>query len=198
MGLCSNHHGNHHGNHALMAIPETPGERLAEAIEKSGMSHRELASRLPVSPKQLSLWVNDRAPIPRGRLAQLAELLGVPAGWLRTGAPEGTDGRPGRAAEPEAPYAAPTMPHAPRAFPHRVRIWLAEFQTELTRAGVPEEDIARIMRYLRSPEAIDYFVGGGEEMSEEEIVAEMRGLAEHVRERQATRGRTLRIPEMPE
>lgn len=70
----------------------TLGDRLTLAREGTGLSQKELAGRLGVSPKTLGRWESDRAE-PRGnRMQMLAGLLNVSVVWLITG--EGQDPDP--------------------------------------------------------------------------------------------------------
>lgn len=67
----------------------TFGDRLALAREASGLSQRELASRLGVRLTTLTKWEDDHDEPRANRLTILSGMLGVSIRWLLTGVGEG-------------------------------------------------------------------------------------------------------------
>ena len=43
---------------------------------------------------------------------------------------------------------------------HKVRVWLADFQAELTRARATDEEIERALQLLSSPSVLSYYSRG--------------------------------------
>jgi plasmid maintenance system antidote protein VapI len=77
--------------------------------------------------------------------------------------------------------------------PQRVRVWLAEFRTELTRAGATDDEIDEAMELLRSPQLRTFFVGGApREMTEAQTLEGMEAIAVVVRATLKKRGRKFR------
>lgn len=66
----------------LSGLDGTPGQRLRRARSSRGLTLRELARRLEVSPATLSAAENDRRGMPPERLARVAELLQTPLSHL--------------------------------------------------------------------------------------------------------------------
>ncbi len=56
------------------------GMRLREMRERRGMSQRELASLLNISPSSVTQWERGTRALPIVRVAQLAKALGVAPG----------------------------------------------------------------------------------------------------------------------
>ena len=65
------------------------GARIREARIRRGLSQEALADRLGVSKAAVSGWETGKSRPFGSRLAQLAETLGVDAGWLTFGGEQG-------------------------------------------------------------------------------------------------------------
>ncbi|MGW5381268.1 helix-turn-helix domain-containing protein [Nocardia sp. NPDC003963] len=78
--------------------PLPPHEAIRAARRGGGLSLREVARRIGVSPATLSALENGRTGISVGRLTDLAAALGVPARDLLGGSPAVQAGRPGQPA----------------------------------------------------------------------------------------------------
>lgn len=69
------------GFHAESRTPQGFGERLVHAREKSGITQRELAKRVGVTPSTYQRW--EYGSVPTGKnLYDLAEVLGCSTDWL--------------------------------------------------------------------------------------------------------------------
>jgi|GEM_PF-6541531 len=88
-------------------------DRIHEARCRSGMSQEELAAGIGVSRQAVSRWETGDSLPEAGRIAQLAETLGVSADWLLSGSGEAVT--VSSAADPKRPATAGR---------HR-RIWIA-------------------------------------------------------------------------
>lgn len=60
----------------------TFGDRLVMELERRGMTQRELAQRLDVSPQAVNGWVKGAGQPSWSRLLRLEDVLGVPRGDL--------------------------------------------------------------------------------------------------------------------
>jgi len=67
------------------------GARIAKLRRRIGMSQRQLADTLGVSPSAVGMYEQDRREPSLEKLLRLAELLHVPVGYLLTGRPEAPD-----------------------------------------------------------------------------------------------------------
>ncbi|WP_034920402.1 HigA family addiction module antitoxin [Shimwellia blattae] len=66
-----------------MKNPPHPGGLIAETLEESGMSIRELAKRLDVAPSTLARLVNEQSAISAEMAIRLAAVIGgAPHLWL--------------------------------------------------------------------------------------------------------------------
>jgi hypothetical protein len=75
---------------------------------------------------------------------------------------------------------------------HAVRVWLAEFRAELTKARATDEEIEEAMRLLISPELFTFYHGGApREYNEDEVVMGMEAMAKFIRARLKQRGRKI-------
>ena len=61
---------------------QTFGDRLTLELERKGLTQRELARQLNVSPQAVNGWVKGTAQPSWGRLVKLEDILGVPRGEL--------------------------------------------------------------------------------------------------------------------
>jgi DNA-binding XRE family transcriptional regulator len=77
-----------------------------------------------------------------------------------------------------------------RTLPQRVRVWLAEFRAELTRAGATDDEIAEAMDLLQAPQLFVFYAGGKpREMTEEQMLTGVEALATVIRKELRKRGR---------
>jgi len=67
-----------------MAIPETLGERIQQALNDAGKTQTWLASTLGKSRNTVGLWVTT-SRIPEEELERVADVLGRSRAWLRYG-----------------------------------------------------------------------------------------------------------------
>ena len=67
----------------------TFGDRIAAARDAIGMTEKDLARRLGVTPKTLQSWEADTAEPRANKVQMLAGLLNVSIKWLLTGEGEG-------------------------------------------------------------------------------------------------------------
>lgn len=65
--------------------PDTFGGRLSRARAASGLSTRDLASRLSVRQATIDAWERDRSQPSAQRMNRLSGLLGVSLSWLLHG-----------------------------------------------------------------------------------------------------------------
>lgn len=152
----------------FLAIPETLGERLRSAMRRANVRNQAVADAGGVHVKTVSKWLSDAQVPDAEALDAVAKLLSVNPSWLRYGQ--------------SANGAVTTAQHAPPAWPQRARVFLKEFELEATKAGASDEDLAFIHRALFSPEAyVLYHDGHSREMTDEELMVQMTGLAEGLR-----------------
>jgi transcriptional regulator with XRE-family HTH domain len=64
-------------------ITTTFGERLLQALKHKGMSQRELAKRIGVSPQNINFLIKEGQG--SNKTSQIASILGVNPKWLETG-----------------------------------------------------------------------------------------------------------------
>lgn len=169
-------------------MPATTGDRIREAREAAGLDQVQLAAKVGVVDKTISKWENDRQPVRERNLRKVAEALGRSPEWLLTGVDV--------TAERHSPDRASVERPLPRVLrTHAVRVWLKEFELELTRAGVPEERIAEAIDLVTAPSVFRYFAGGAaREMDEERAVRAMETLARIVRMRAREQGFNVTEP----
>lgn len=60
------------------------GDRLVRELDTHGMSQRELARRLDVTPQAITNWVRGHGRPGRDNLVRLEDILGLPRGELMT------------------------------------------------------------------------------------------------------------------
>lgn len=60
-------------------------ERIFRKIEETGISQKELANKLGVSPQTITDWKNGKSNSFSRKLHLLAPILGVPTVWLLSG-----------------------------------------------------------------------------------------------------------------
>lgn len=65
------------GYHICEVIRMTFGERLADYITKSGLSQKQLADKIGVTPTRLNYWVKDKREPDVFHIKALAKALGV-------------------------------------------------------------------------------------------------------------------------
>lgn len=168
------------------------GDRVKEARSRQrgplgkSWSQADLALAMGSARNTIDGWEN-RNVMPRPAvIEQLARVLNVSTGWLR-----GETDIPDRdVPEPRPVDRASVERPLPRvANSHAVRVWLKEFELELTRAGVPEERVNEAVDLCRSPQVFQYFAGGNvREFNEEEALKAMNAIAMVVRHDLRARG----------
>jgi len=170
-----------------MAIPETPGERLAAAIEEAGLTQKQVADRLGLARLTVNRWTTSKAPIPEKHFPIIEEITGRSREWIRTGKESAPRRMP--AVRERAPG-----PLAPAGLPIRIRIWLQEFLLTITRLGATEDEITRARALLTSPELSTWYVGGyPEEFDEDQVLEGMKAIGVFI-ERQVRKRAKERAP----
>jgi len=164
----------------------TPGDRIRERQDATAVTNRQLAVAAGVSESTVSQWRRNRQQPKDRHLRAVAPLLRTTASWLRYGADEAAVS-PEVVREPAAvDYAVAT------GLPQRARIWMHGFLLELATGGATEEEIDAARRLLTSEEAYAMYAGGVErEMSGDEVLTEMQGVAEGIRVVLRRRGRKV-------
>lgn len=69
------------------------GERIAKLRRQSGLSQRQLAAYLSVSPSTVGMYEQDRREPSAGRLVAMAALFDVSLDYLLTGVPDDPEAR---------------------------------------------------------------------------------------------------------
>jgi transcriptional regulator with XRE-family HTH domain len=69
--------------------PDSLGERLRSAREKSGLTAKQVANRVGVKPQSLSAWEHDQREPRANKLLMLAGILNVSVAWLLEGSGKG-------------------------------------------------------------------------------------------------------------
>src|SRR5687768_15980661 len=104
----------------------------------------------------VSNWRQDKQMPSDANFEAIAPKLRTSIVWLRYGT--------GPQEPPTATIPLPNGRSSSAALrSQRVRVWLQEFQLELTKAQADEEEIEEAMRLLRSPELYTFYVGGHRE-----------------------------------
>lgn len=67
----------------LRGMPQNPGNRIKEALNKKGMSAAELAARMGVSKACISGWTSQQWQPKKDALQKIAEILDADIDWLR-------------------------------------------------------------------------------------------------------------------
>ena len=75
------------------------GERVKNAREASGMSRKEMASRLGVKSSTVGKWESGKEDPRANRLQMIASLLNVPLLWLLAGSQQVPDQSGNKSAE---------------------------------------------------------------------------------------------------
>ena len=163
----------------------TPGDRIRERQDATAVTNRELAAAADVSESTVSQWRRNRQQPKDRHLRAIAPLLGTTVGWLRYGTADAPTA-PDTVRERPAEYTVPT------GLPQRARVWMHSFLLELATGGASEEEIDAARRLLTSEEAYAMYAGGVErEMSGDEVLTEMQGVAEGIRVVLRRRGRKV-------
>ncbi len=166
-----------------MAIPARGiAQRLKEAMTTASVGNRAVAEAAGVHVKTVSAWRSGAHSPSDANLDAIAPLLGVTRDFLRHGR-EPTDA-------PMSPDKTSVERPLPRvAKSHGVRVWLKEFELELTRAGIPEDRISEAIDLVAAPSVFRYFAGGTKgEMDEARAIRAMGALAAIVRQRARDEG----------
>lgn len=167
--------------------PSQIGKRLETSRKRLKLSKAEVARRLNVDAATVRRWEKGTQRIKAENLIALAELYGESWEGLvaerSNGAIDVKRGAhtSGRVAETAARYEGGiTFTTSPSG--HEGRVWLQEFVLELTRAGADDDFVAWARRFLTSSENfVIYYGGQPEEMTDEQKLRHMKGLAEGVR-----------------
>jgi transcriptional regulator with XRE-family HTH domain len=167
---------------------------LAKALRlarvRAGLSQTEVARRIGRTRQTVNSWESEKggAKPPPEMLSRLADLYGVSEEALRRG-----ELTPVSATSVASPTYGVTVtgPAPPRGLSQRVRVWLQEFLLELARGGATDQEIESARRLLVSEEAHAFYSGGHTDLSEEDLLIEMQGLAEGIRRRLRLRGRQV-------
>ena len=77
--------------HHLELLSWTVGDRLRKARRAAGISTGRMADLLVVTANTIGNYESDRTRLPAGKLRKWAEVTGVPAEWIETGADPGPD-----------------------------------------------------------------------------------------------------------
>lgn len=160
------------------------GENLKLARRVAGLSQQAVADRVGVTRVTVADWERGAATPRDENLAALARLFGKTVAQLRHGEPPMSTGSVHRDEEARS-AATPSRVH-----PQRVRVWLADFRAELTRAGATDDEIAEAMDLLQAPQLFVFYAGGKpREMTEEQMVQGLEALATVIRRELRKRGR---------
>jgi transcriptional regulator with XRE-family HTH domain len=134
----------------------------------------DLATATGVHVKTVSRWENDKQVPEPHHITALAPELGVPEEYfLRLYLP---------------PSAAPRVA---LGIPQRIRIFIQEFLLELTKAGIPQEEVDATRRILESDELHRVNWGGERDYTEDEILEGIEAHAAAFRQRYRRRGYKL-------
>lgn len=162
----------------------TPGDRIRERQDALSVSNRQLAVAAGVSESTVSQWRRGRQQPKDRHLRAVAPVLRTSAQWLRYGGPEAAS--PPSVSEASEPYRAPV------GLPQQARVWMHTFLLELATGGATEEEIDAARRLLTSEEAYAMYAGGvSREMSADDVLTEMQGVAEGIRILLRRRGRKV-------
>lgn len=171
-----------------MALQETLGDRLTQAMKHAGLKNRVVAEAVGVHETTVSRWRSDLQMPGEQELTKVAELLRaldlswVTANWLRYGDAL-TKARAEASTVSEVPQG--TIYEVAFASPHsaqRGRLWIEQFLLELTEEGADEDFIAWARRFLLQPNNYALYLGGTKEpMGDEQKLTHMKGLAAGVR-----------------
>ena len=158
-----------------------PPDTLLALAKAAGISRQTLATAL--KSERISGAVAER----------VASALGVPVTEI---APEigaqdvSVRGLPGGGS---LHVSAPGIGAADRVLrSHRVRVWLADFRAELTKARATDEEIDYALRLLTSSSSLGFFSKSPAKPSEEEVILALDALAVAIRAELKRRGRKLK------
>lgn len=168
-------------------IPDL-GERIEALIAGRRTNQVALAKAAGISRQTLSrILSTDRAT--RGAVERLAHALGVTARVL---APELFD--EGKATESRTYAPALRFGEEPRVMRnHAIRVWLAEFRMELTKAQATDEEIEAAIALVTSPDVFTFYSGGKpRDFTEDQVMEGMEALAKVIRARLKQLGRKIR------
>lgn len=168
------------------------GQRLKIARIKAGLGQQEVAEKLGIDPKTVSNHERG-VTAPGGELSiAYAALYGTTASHLMSGALTPADLAAAEAVSRVGVIPEPRTRHE-RNYPQRVRVWLKEFELELTKAGADEEELQAAIALVTAPEVFSYFSRtGSREHSEDDVLIGMEALAQVVRRELKKRGRKTR------
>ena len=172
--------------HTLNSDPSGFPQRLKDAMHAERLKNPAVAAAVGVHPGTVSYWRSGtQRPSTDDAWNALARALGVKVAWLRDG--EGPMRADSIDEASERGYATPIESHRviherPVSPPPRIsadaRAFILEFQAEAARNGAGEEELDFIRRSMTDPAAYVLYEGGRpRELTEEEVLTEMRALA---------------------
>ena len=184
-----------------MAVQETQGDRIDQAIKRSGAQNGEVAAAVDVHTTTVSRWRNDRQSPEDTELDRLVVFLEkrgvkVTAAWIRYGV-NGTTPRVDGGPTPA--YAARAEPISQIGFvsataQQRAHVWLEQFLLELAEEGATQEFIDSSRRLLLNLQNYEHGFGAAaghrDEMDDEQKLRHMQGLAVGIRAILKSRSRT--------
>jgi transcriptional regulator with XRE-family HTH domain len=172
-----------------MAVPQTLGERLKQAIRNKGWTQVQAARHFGISPVSLSRYVTDERDPGEELLDRMARELGVLTAYLRYGtriyeqAPYPT-GRMSEASR--TPYATAT-----RKLPSRVREHLYRYLDQLEQLSVPDEEVEEVERLMAESTFSKLHVHDARERTEDELIMDIDAAWDFVRYVMRKRGVNL-------
>lgn len=180
-----------------MDVLDTVGKRIRAARNSLRLDQSDLADAAKVHVKTVSRWENDAMAPDSDALRRVAEKLNVDVGWILTGkAPAGTrvsvGGVPALVGgDAEVPLESNADEEAERLLrSHAVRVWLADFRSELTRARASDEEIDRALRLVSTPSVLTFYSRGRvRAFSEEDAITALEAIATPIRAELRKRGR---------
>jgi lambda repressor-like predicted transcriptional regulator len=162
---------------------EGVGERLYRAIRQARTNQLALARKAGISRQTLTTVLStDHVSRPVGE--RIATALGIPGHELFPGLiPEHHGGRH------RSPDPAAIERPLPRVLgTHRVRVWLASFRHELTKAGASDDQIREAVDLVTAPQIFSYYRGGSPgELNENEAIIAMEAIATGIRKLRSKR-----------
>lgn len=178
------------------ASVSTLRDRLKQAREARGLSQREAATALGVTPASISGWERGHYEPTTANIVRMAALYKIPAAALRFGAdaPANGDVYQLREAGARAGHLVVRESQQPplgelRSFSSRARSFINRFLAELADAGVSEEAEAWARRVLSSPDNYGFNAGGNTTtLSEEDMLRDMEGMSIGIRHILRARG----------
>lgn len=169
-----------------MAMQETGGDRLTQAMKRAGVTNSEAARVARVHVTTVSRWRNDVQKPEDEELDRVVELLtarGVPvtAAWIRYGA----NGARVRETATSYTASADQIVFASTTSAQKGRVWLEQFLLELAEKGASQEFIDSSRRLLMNPANYEHGFGAAaghrDEMDDEQKLRHMQALAEGIR-----------------